>query len=236
MADTAPTAADAAAEADREPPGGGPGEETDPFDPALLDLPPQAAAPDLTPVATMDDQESPAGDEAPVAAADVPGGLDNLAAVLEIRDAPPVDDDPPVARPPPPPRAGVSSDGAGDARPVFTWSRGDEGTPYRPTIDTLDDIVLGVVAEESKAAILDVSGLVPASLTNASADLSNYLQVAVVGDDLEIQIDVDGAPNGFQPQLIITLTNQGRGLSPTSTGSILRRLIADGNLTVEPVR
>ncbi|MCB9960405.1 MAG: type I secretion C-terminal target domain-containing protein [Rhodospirillaceae bacterium] len=146
-----------------------------------------------------------------------------------------------VAPPPAPPApaapaaaapAAAAPQSTGGGR-VFTWDRDHVGTALRPSIEVIADFRAGDRAVDRDADVINLGQLVPKGLTNDSLDIDQYVRIGFVGNDLEIQVDVDGARDGFQPQLIVVLPDMALGRSHSSTSSTLRQLIGDGNLTVE---
>ena len=133
------------------------------------------------------------------------------------------------------PESGVGETGrqAEAATPVVrSWRRGDEGTVYAPTIAVIEDAVLGSVVGTPGALVVDITEMLPPNLDSDSPLLPNYVNAAVVGNDLEIQVDVDGTPGEFQPQFIVVLTDQGVPLAGRQPNFILRSLLEDGNLRI----
>ena len=122
-------------------------------------------------------------------------------------------------------------------RLVLSWQLGDEGTIAHPAVSTVPEFRLGSVDKDPLASVADISGLLPASLARRPRDLSAYVQAGVRGRDLEIQVDVDGSIQGFQPQQIVILRGCGAAFSPEAeSDSILKGLIDDGNLVIASQR
>ena len=118
---------------------------------------------------------------------------------------------------------------------VIVMTRDQAGTALRPAIEVIEGVRLGDPAKVPRVDQIDVSDLMPKGMTSASTELNQYVQVSFVGNDLEIQVDIDGARDGFQPQLILVLPDQAVGRSFDSGSTTLRQLIGDGNLMVDRV-
>ena len=122
-------------------------------------------------------------------------------------------------------------------RLALSWQLGDEGTITHPAVSTVPAFRLGPVDTDPMASIANIAGMLPASLTRRPEDLDAYVKVRVSGPDLEIQIDVDGSIQGFQPQQIIVLSGCAAAFSPQMESEfILKTLINYGNLVIAPQR